>query len=894
MFDLNLYPLFFKDGIEQSDLPGLYVSTAPRRPARGRSGDTLIIFLTLLGSAPGTSAGYQPLFERLEKTFFNSSGAVTSALRAAAEDLNQILLDRNLKNTQSGKQSIGWITFVAIHSGVMTIAQSGPTHTFVLGSGQVLHYYEAQLAGRGLGLSRTTTLRYFQSQIEAGDWLAFSAEPPTTWNEKTLIGSTVLSTEQLRRRLMNQAQRNLRAGLVQFQNGTGKVSMQHFPPDRVDWINPPPVETKEPPAHTEAPTAVQPAPAPTAVPAAPVPHAETPAAVSEAPVPDAETPAAAAPAEPVEAPSTETPPVEEPAENPAPTASVETAEANEAATEDVLPAPKSAEGEIEPSAAEETAPWENPPAAAGSTTSSASEGTPAHAAIPTPPRISVSSLERFRNLTNPSAEPAAPEPEPEAESAPQPAVETPPPAPVVEHPAAKPLPGKPARPPREHRSRVEWERKLAQFWRSGGKAGKQGSSGLKTFISRILPDHKESEPLLTKGQMIVVAIAVPLVIVTIALTAYFEVGRSRQAKTYYLQALQAAQATLNTTDPTVLRDAWSQTLVLLDQADANGVTDESRTLRIQAQDNLDDLENIRRMDYETAIVGGLSPTVKISQIVTTSSDMYLLDSVQGRVLHAVLTGQGYEVDPNFQCGPGSTGNLIIGPLVDITAMPRSNDFSADILAIDATGNVLYCAADADPQSATLTTPDSGWSKITSITIDGNQLYVLDPGVNAVWIYDGVINGFTEAPRLIFGDEIPPMTDVIDVGINNQYLYLLHGDGHATLCTFSPAGYEPTRCTDPAPYGDSRPGRDANPVAFPDAIFSQVVSTALPTPSLYLLAPDSRSIYLFSVQLKLQNQYRAQSVTDVPLPDQPATAFYVSANRIAYLAVGNQIYQALMP
>lgn len=866
MFDLNLYPLFFKDGIEQSDLPGMYVSTAPKRPARGRSGDTLIIFLTLLGSAPGTSAGYQPLFERLEKTFFSSSGAVTSALRAAAEDLNQILLDRNLKNTQSGKQSIGWVTFIAIHSGVLTIAQSGPTHTFVLGSGEVLHYYEAQLAGRGLGLSRTTTLRYFQLQIEAGDWLAFSAEPPATWNEKTLAGSTVLSTEQLRRRLMNQAQRNLRAGLILFQNGTGKVSTQHFPPDRVEWINPPAVEVEETPAPEPTPAAVQPSPVP----------------------------AAAEPVEPVETPSSEETPVEEKqTENPAPAASVETAQTSETEPEDVVATPIVPTEEIESTAVEETAPWENPPEPESPSAAPAPIVSTTHAAVPTPPRISVSSLERFRNLTNPSAAPAAPEPEPAAEPAPEAAVETPPPAPV-EQPASTPHPSKPARPPREHRSRVEWERKLAQFWRSGGKASKQGSSGLKTFISRILPDHKENEPLLTKGQMIVVAIAVPLVIVTIALTAYFEVGRSRQAKTYYLQALQAAQTTLNTTDPSILRDAWSQTLALLDQADANGVTDESRTLRIQAQDNLDDLENIRRMDYETAIVGGLSPTVKISQIVTTSSDMYLLDSVQGRVLHAVLTGQGYEVDPNFQCGPGSTGNLIIGPLVDITAMPRSNDFSADILGIDATGNVLYCAADADPQSAALATPDSSWSKITSITIDGNQLYVLDPGVNAVWIYDGVINGFTERPRLIFGDEIPPMTDVIDVGINNQYLYLLHGDGHATLCTFSPAGYEPTRCTDPAPYGDSRPGRDANPIAFSDAVFSQVVSTALPTPSLYLLAPDSRSIYLFSVQLKLQNQYREQTVTEVPLPDQPATAFYVSANRIAYLAVGNQVYQALMP
>lgn len=833
MFDLNLYPLYFKDGIEQNELPGMYVSAAPRRTARGRSSDTLIIFLTLLGSAPGTTAGYQPLFERLGKTFYGSSGAVTSALRATAEDLNQILLDRNLKNTQSGKQSIGCITIAAIHGDAVFIAQSGPTHTFVLGSNQLLHYYEAQLAGRGLGLSRTTTLRYYQTSLESGDWLAFSADPPATWNEKTLLGSTILSTEQLRRRLLNQAQRNLRAGLIQFQTGLGRISPQRFPADRVDWN-----------------TAAVVAPTPIVVPPAPaLPEVQ----LESSPVTEEHS---AELLSPVDSSITEPEPISE---------------------KNTIPA-KAEEKITEP---EMTAPWEPPskeatPAAAVQTTQPAAT---------MPPQIRSSSLQRFRNLTGSkpvdAETPESASPEEETESPSPQSAET-------SHPTASP------RPPQVHRSRVEWEQRLAKIWRKGGKAGKQGGRGLKTFLARILPDHTDSQPLLSKGQMLLIAIAVPVIIVTIALTTYFEIGRTRQAKAYYLQALQTAQTTLEVTDPTVLRDAWNKTLFLLDKADENQTTDESRALRIQAQNKLDELEDIRRMDYETAIVGGLSPTVIITQIITTSSDMYLLDSAQGKVLHATLTGRGYEVDPTFQCGPGSTGDLIIGKLVDMTVMPRGNDFSADIIAIDATGNVLYCLPNQAPVSAPLAQPDSNWAKITAITIDGNQLYVLDPGTNAVWIYDGVSAGFKDRPRLLFGDEIPRMEDVIDMGVNNQYLYLLHSDGHATVCTFSAAGYEPTRCTDPAPYGDSRPGREPNPTSFADAIFSQVVSTSLPTPSLYLLAPDSRSIYLFSVQLKFQNQYRAQTVTDVPLPNQPATAFYVSANRIAYIAVGNQVYQALMP
>jgi hypothetical protein len=44
--DINLLPLVRRAGQEQSSLPGLYAVNPPRRAARGRSDDQLILYLT--------------------------------------------------------------------------------------------------------------------------------------------------------------------------------------------------------------------------------------------------------------------------------------------------------------------------------------------------------------------------------------------------------------------------------------------------------------------------------------------------------------------------------------------------------------------------------------------------------------------------------------------------------------------------------------------------------------------------------------------------------------------------------------------------------------------------------------------------------------------------------
>jgi len=309
-------------------------------------------------------------------------------------------------------------------------------------------------------------------------------------------------------------------------------------------------------------------------------------------------------------------------------------------------------------------------------------------------------------------------------------------------------------------------------------------------------------------------------------------------------------------------------------------------LRATAIASLDTLDAVKRLDYQQAIVGGLDVNVRVTQMVATASDLYLLNAEQGSVLHAILTGRGFEIDPNFQCGP-TYGPVNVGPLVDIAELPPGSFENASLLAMDANGNLLYCVIGSQPYSAAMAPPNTGFGVPTAMALDRSDLYILDPKVNAVWLYRNL--EVSQQPRLYFGDEIPPMEDVIDLAAYNADLYMLHADGHITKCTYSGLAESPTRCDDPYPFSDNRPGKVHGPF-IEDTVFSQIYFLTFPERSIYLLDPQNQAIYYFSVLLNLQCQYQPKT----PITEGDATAFAISPNRTAFLAIRNYVYYAAMP
>jgi hypothetical protein len=384
------------------------------------------------------------------------------------------------------------------------------------------------------------------------------------------------------------------------------------------------------------------------------------------------------------------------------------------------------------------------------------------------------------------------------------------------------------------------------------------------------------------------AIVVPITIVAVAAFVYFQRGREAQYNIHISAAQEAAQIAETKIDPLEQRLAWQTTLLHLDNAEIFMSTDETQVLRLKAQGIVDTQDVIDRLDFRPTIVDQLDETTNIIRLISREDALYLLNGTDGVVGRAVLTDEGYLMDTTFQCGPGPYGGFIIGSLVDIAAIPHGNDTKATILGIDANGNLLRCIPGEIPDATPLEPPDINWGSPTKIAVDGNDLYVLDPQTNAVWIYRGM--DVSQSPRLFFDQQIPSLGDAIDMVVNQNDLYLLHEDGHLTTCVYGALTTSPTRCKNPEIFTDPRPGRQSGPY-IEDAFFSQIQFSPPPEPSIYLLDPLTRAIYRFSVRLTLDRQFRPNE----PLGEMPASAFSVNrGDHAIYMAVGNQVYYAPLP
>ena len=225
--DLNLLPLMRRAGQDQSSLPGLYAVNPPRRAARGRSSDQLILYLTMMGNAPLPDEQHHQLLTRAAQTYYQTPGTVTSAARMAIELINQYLLDRNLRGSGGGRQGAGLLIVAVVRDGRLYLALGGPAHAFLLTTDQTAaqEFYDPENAGRPLGLSSTLSIRYYQTELHPADLVLLTALPPASWNATTLQSAYSQGLESVRRRLLGLAGSDVNAILMQFQPGSGKMRL---------------------------------------------------------------------------------------------------------------------------------------------------------------------------------------------------------------------------------------------------------------------------------------------------------------------------------------------------------------------------------------------------------------------------------------------------------------------------------------------------------------------------------------------------------------------------------------------------------------------------------------------------------------------------------------------
>lgn len=387
-----------------------------------------------------------------------------------------------------------------------------------------------------------------------------------------------------------------------------------------------------------------------------------------------------------------------------------------------------------------------------------------------------------------------------------------------------------------------------------------------------------------------IAILVPLLLVGLTTFIYLSQGQGNEYSYFLAQAQASANnAALMQTDE-LKREVWNQTIEWLDKAAAYQKSEEVNALYLRARLALDELDGAKRLIYKPAFAAGLFPDMSVSNIISLNRDLYLLDQTSGEVRHLTLQSQGYSLDEAFRCGPGSIGGVQVGKLVDMLAIPINNPAKAPILAIDAAGNLLYCAVGSNPTAAILLPPDGGWQELKSIAFDAGKLLVLDSAANAIWIYRGFSSNFDQVPVSYFDAMPVKLQEAVDLAVSKDELFLLHADGHSSHCLASQISGSVT-CEDPYPYQDAVGGGAGVDLA--SLKFNQMAYSPPPDPSIYFLEPETAELYQFSLRLNL-NQVLRPALSDGSLPTAKATAFAVAANRQVFLAFGNAVYYAILP
>lgn len=478
-------------------------------------------------------------------------------------------------------------------------------------------------------------------------------------------------------------------------------------------------------------------------------------------------------------------------------------------------------------------------------------------------------------------------------------------------PADKPRQMPPAR--RTQRSPSKIKEKMADLWVSNKAAQGKLKNRLSAWYARLLPGDPARHYAFSGKTMLTIAIVVPVLVVIIASAVYFATGRQEQREAYLNQAQNVAAGANLTNDPALRANSWLQVLSWLDQAESFGTTPATTQLRQQAEENLDTINAITRLNYYPILATALENDVEITRMAASETDVYLLDSTRGEIHRLIQSGQEYQYthDTNFKCGPGVVDGVTINPLVDMVVLNKRKfskplPLGATILAVDDAGHYLFCLPDLEPIAGQFQIPDAGgWKEVKGIEItEDGRLFVLNPDNNAVWFIDYDQDtentkvqtvSYTETkPRLLFDEVFPILNNVVDITYFEDALYLLHDSGTITICdprTFT----QPTTCSEmvidvnqysAATLPNTNPGPHQ---------YTQLKSNPAPFSSLSILDSQQRVIYQFTSRLKnLNEKFYPKFQPDYPAPSRQPSAFTIISpgNRAILLAYGNQVFKAI--
>ena len=384
----------------------------------------------------------------------------------------------------------------------------------------------------------------------------------------------------------------------------------------------------------------------------------------------------------------------------------------------------------------------------------------------------------------------------------------------------------------------------------------------------------------------VTAVAIPLVVLAVVSVVYLRRGRTQQFDLYLAEAQRTIAEAQALAEQSPAREAWALAQHWLEQADDYGRNDSLLAMATQVQTALDELDLIQRVEFTPLVSGGFGGNARISHLAATASDLYVLDAANSLMWHTWATGRGYEINREFDClqGPDSLSGM--GTPVDMAVQQAPGALGAEgVVAVDADGTLVYCALDRRPLTGQLTPPDTGFGLIQAIDVFADTLYMLDPEANAVWLYDASGGVFSGGAGLYFVDDVPELSDAIDLAQSQEELFILHADGSLDRCTRNrDAGVIQVECQQDVRFVDERPSSPSAEGQQP--VISEMLYSPPPEPSLYFLDSASRSVLQFSMRMVYQADIRA-----IGGFDQAVSALTLGPPNDLFVAAGTQVYYA---
>lgn len=434
-----------------------------------------------------------------------------------------------------------------------------------------------------------------------------------------------------------------------------------------------------------------------------------------------------------------------------------------------------------------------------------------------------------------------------------------------------------------------WPRQLAFRLRV---ITKRASRLMTEVIVRLIPGTLDPQQFdeFSPNLLAFTAAAVPILVVGISSLIYFKHGRVEQFDSYLAQAQSAVIAAQLKPPGEESRPDWVAASQWLDLAESYQITEGSLSLGSEVQAALDGLDRVIRLDFVPAVSGGFGPKAKLASVAATATDLYAYDQGTMTIWHAWATGRGYEIDSQFKCLAGADSIPDFSQPVGMVIQPEPGALGTEgVVTIDANSSLLYCAPGAEPLTGHLAAPDVGWGKIQAIEVFGDDLYVLDPVKNAVWIYDAADGLFSGSPALYFVEDVRELGTAIDLALAQDELIILYADGGIDRCR---RNVERTaqgdvrirvECETEPQFQDERVGFGPQATILGAEPVSSVYSPP-PEPSLFFLDGVEGTVFHYSMRLVYQAQYpttfeaQVSAITGAPPND-------------LFVAAGDQIYYA---